>query len=370
MTLDNQLVSGLPPMPSVEVMDAEVMEVDAEGQALKMTRWPQMNTLMRDFEDVVLKILRACDECEVVKEVTASDAPTGNQNVKGNKWARLWDHVFGGRDDGTRGLISELPVIAVPSKLKKKVVGIWQHGQDPTKVSNEVHVICKRQFEAYDKTCKTLAETNKKAKDKYKELTNEMRAYEESHGALPPGAKAPLPPGAKPDEGGGRMNHSTNLHSRQPAGYGYVVQQAADAASVAAGSTAAGDVQSTPSRSTPTPPQGSGAVNTMAMNHLGRLGNTFESVIERLLPRETVSTPNASTPSEITIPNGRKRKHEAAIEKATKKKKELAEQVAFMSAMKDDTPDNQVHFNDISRQYIRASKELLDLINSIEVDTD
>ena len=42
------------------------MEVDKSGNKVEMTRWPQMITLMRYFEEVVLKLLRACDKCEVV----------------------------------------------------------------------------------------------------------------------------------------------------------------------------------------------------------------------------------------------------------------------------------------------------------------
>ena len=80
----------------------------AETAPVAMARWPQMTTLIRDHEDSVLRILHACDECEVVDEVAASDSG----NVKGNKWVRLHDVVFGGRDDSTRGLIPKFPVIA------------------------------------------------------------------------------------------------------------------------------------------------------------------------------------------------------------------------------------------------------------------
>ena len=68
---------------------------------------------MRDHEEVVFKVLRAADECDVVNEVNASDAG----NVKGNKWVKLHDVVFG---DGTRGLVTKFPAIVLPSKLKKK----------------------------------------------------------------------------------------------------------------------------------------------------------------------------------------------------------------------------------------------------------
>ena len=87
------------------------------AQAVEMARWPQMTTLMKDHLDAVLKILAACDECEVVTEVAASDSG----NVKGNKWVQLHDVVFGWRDDASQGLISQFPIIPLPSKFKKKL---------------------------------------------------------------------------------------------------------------------------------------------------------------------------------------------------------------------------------------------------------
>ena len=74
-----------------------------------------MTTLIRDHEEAVVKLLAACNECEVVVEVASSDSG----NIKGNKWVRLHDVVFRGRDDGTWGLIPEFPVIPLPSKFKK-----------------------------------------------------------------------------------------------------------------------------------------------------------------------------------------------------------------------------------------------------------
>ena len=329
---------------------------EAETAPVAMARWPQMTTLIRDHEDSVLRILHACDECEVVDEVAASDSG----NVKGNKWVRLHDVVFGGRDDSTRGLIPDFPVIALPSKFKKKVVSIWQYGMDAAKVTPEIHRYCSRQLKAHQETVKALADSNKAAKEKYAELAGKMTEYESSVGALPAGAKAPLPPGAKPDEGGGRMNHSTNLQARQPAGYGYVHQQTR-ASSTPAPTTPAATASG---GSSTTPATNSGQVNGQAFQNLNRLGSTFDSVVARLLPT-TPTTPNASTPSEITMPaeNPNKRKHDAKIEKARKKKKELEEQIAFMRPMKNDTPTNELYFNDITRQYMDVSKEVVKLIN-------
>ena len=250
----------------------------------EMTRWPQMTTLFRDYSDAVLRILSACDECEVVVEVSASDSG----NVKGNKWVRLHDVVFGGRDDSTRGLIPQFPVIPLPSKFKKKVVSIWQYGLDEAKVPAEIHRYCCRQHKAYTATCKAQSESNKAAKEKYAELAGKMRAYEDSVGALPAGAKVPPPPGARPEEGGGRMNHSTNLQARQPAGYGFVQQQARNS-SVATLPPLPGN--EFPAPTTPaatvssTAPLSSGQVNSQALSNLNRLGSTFDSVVARLMPR-------------------------------------------------------------------------------------
>ena len=91
---------------------------DEAAQVTEMARWPQMTTLIREHEDSVLKILAACDECEVVEEVAASDSG----NVKGNKWVKLHDVVFGGRDDSSRGLIPQFPVIPLWRVVKRYVL--------------------------------------------------------------------------------------------------------------------------------------------------------------------------------------------------------------------------------------------------------
>lgn len=338
-------------------------------QALEMTRWPQMTTLIRDHEDAVLKILNACDECEVVTEVAASDSG----NVKGNKWVRLHDVVFGGRDDPSRGLIPQFPIIPLPSKFKKKVVSIWQYGLDESKVPSDIHRLCQRQHTAHQETVKALAESNKAAKEKYAELAGKMREYEDSVGGLPPGAKAPPPPGARPDDGGGRLNHSTNLQARQPAAYGFLHHQQ-QARSPLPGLPAAMTNEQRPttpaSASNGTTPLSSSQVNSQALQNLNRLGSTFDNVVARLMP----STPNTSTTSEITLPaptnNSKKRKHQAQIDKAKKKKKELEEQIAFMRPMKEFTADNQVHFQDITMQYIAASREVVTLISQTDVDEE
>ena len=171
-------VAALPPMP-------DNWAGHPPPPVQELARWPQMTTLIRYHEDAVLKILNACDECGVVTEVAASDSG----NVKGNKWVKLHDVVFGGRDDSSRGLIPQFPVIPLPSKFKKKVVAIWQFGSDPDKVPAPIHRICARQLKAHQDTVKEQAETNRAAKEKYAVLSGKMKEYEDSVGALPPGAR-------------------------------------------------------------------------------------------------------------------------------------------------------------------------------------
>ena len=101
-------VPQLPPMP-------EGWAGHPPPPVQEMARWPQMTTLVRQYpEEEVLKILRACDECGVAMEVAASDSG----NVKGNKWVKLHDVVFGGRDDSSRGLIPRLPIYWGPPVLR------------------------------------------------------------------------------------------------------------------------------------------------------------------------------------------------------------------------------------------------------------
>ena len=175
------------PCDHVPMMPA-IMEPNYMGEPvspIEMARWPQMTTLVRWHEDAVLKILRACDECDVVHEAAASDSG----NVKGNKWVKLHDVVFGGRDDGTRGLIPQFPIIPLPSKFKKKIVTLWTFGSNPDKVPAEIHGYCSRQLRAHKETVKEQAESHKAAKEKYEKLSGQMREYEESVGAMPAGAR-------------------------------------------------------------------------------------------------------------------------------------------------------------------------------------
>ena len=300
-----------PTSPGSSFSDQEATAAEAP-KPVEKERWPQLTTLMRDHEEVVFKVLRAADECDVVNEVNASDAG----NVKGNKWVKLQDVVFGGREDGTRGLVTEFPAIVLPSKLKKKVISIWQFGCQPEKVSSELHIICKRQQKQYEDNKKKIAEGNKAAKEQYAALVVEMRDYEKERGALPPGAKASLPPGAKPKEGGGRINHSTNLHIRQPAGFGFANVTTADAAS----DTGTRSSGRTPAR-TPTP---SSMVNNKAFKELEGLGSTFKTMMEKLVA-DPKTTPSRSTPSEITINSKESNKRRKLCKKIERKRKMLAE---------------------------------------------
>lgn len=89
------------------MVPAEYQLCVPQPEPVEKERWPQLTTLIREHEEIVFKLLRAVDECDVVNEVNASDAG----NVKGNRWVKLQEVVFGGREDGTRGLIPEFPAI-------------------------------------------------------------------------------------------------------------------------------------------------------------------------------------------------------------------------------------------------------------------
>ena len=367
MSMDEFERRHLDPLPiqEEESPDDIIILDDPVMPATEKERWPQSSTLMRDYEDIIFHLLRTVDECEVVYEVNASDAG----NVKGNKWVKLQDVVFGGREDGTRGLITSFPAIVLPSKLKKKVMQIWQFGCKADKVSPEMHVICQRQLKEYEDNKKKVSDENKASKEQYAAMVEEMRAYETEKGALPPGATATLPPGAKPPDGGGRINHSTNLQIRQPAGFGYANITTADSASV---NTAPPDPRSE-QRSVTRTPTPSATVNNKALKELEGLGSTFKTMMERLI--EHPATPSRSTPSEITIAskekekqmNKKKRKIISKLDGKQRKKKELMEQISFLEVRKDDDLD---WYKELTTSYRTVCKEVTDLLDDLDKDDE
>jgi len=367
-------MADLPSLPPLDDAEDVVLVVPPPPAVASTTstatfdkeRWPQMTTLMRDHGNTVLRILNACDDCEVTREANASDS----NNVKANQWVRLHDHLFGGREDGTRGLITEFPVIALPSKLKKKIIQIWQHGLAPDKVSVDVHRMCTRQWKEYEDTRKALAESSKAEKEKHAELVEKMRSYEDSVGALPPGAKASLPPGAKPDEGGGRLNHSTNLNNRQPASFAY--------ANLSRSSLSVqGTRQSPTEMSISTPAPGNSAssanatgINSAALAGLNKMQNNFEELMNRVLPAASNPT-TTSPPSDLTADahdsqgrmSKKKRKLHNKINNAKKKKVELMEQLTFLEPMK----ETEVSwYMNIKNRYAKLSLSILDMMDELD----
>jgi len=338
----------LPILPPMEVPpadnDDEVQVAPPPRTTLlgDKERWPQMVTLMRDYEDTVLKILRAIDELQVTAEPNASDS----NNIKGNKWVRLQDHLFGGREDGTRGLITEFPVIILPSKLKKKILSIWTFGCAPEKVCVDIHRACVRQLKEYDDCKKSIADSNKAEKDKHAQLVEEMRNYEDNVGALPPGAKAALPPGAKPNDGGGRMNHSTNLNTRKPASFAYANE--------------------TPNFRSPSPSAassgaGSTAVNTSALKELNDMGGSFREMMSRMLPAGQQSTPS---PSDLTVATNKKRKSlEQRIYQHTQKRKEFMAQLEYLEPRKE---TDMSWYLELNNKYSKVSRELVAMMEEMD----
>ena len=187
---------------------------------------------------------------------------------------------------------------------------------------------------------KTIIEGNKASTEQYAAMVNDMRAYEQAKGALPPGAKASLPPGTKPADGGGQMNHSTNLQLKQPAGFGYVNITTGGEDAVSESGTATGGASANKKARTPT-----ANANGKALKDLNKLQGTFQTMMDRLLTSPTAlerSTPSRLTPSEITIDtatNKRKRKLNNKLSRKRQKKKELMDQIEFLEPRKDDNLD-------------------------------
>ena len=193
-------------------------------------------------------------------------------------------------------------------------------------------------------------------------MVGQMRDYEKEKGALPPGARSALPPGAKPPDGGGRINHSTNLQIRQPAGYGY-----ANITTTTSEKSVSSESKSKAARMTPTP---SSTVNNKALKELEGLGSTFKSMMDRLIDHP--GTPSRSTPSEITIAsnkkaNSKKRKLHEKIEIKQKKKKELMDQITFLEVRKDDEMD---WYKKLMADYRKVSKEVTTLIDDLDKDDE
>ena len=166
---------------------------------------------MDKYTPILMVILRAVDETGAAKELTASNKDNG----KGNAWARLVDVCFGGGSGG-RGLLgfSGLPDCSA-SVMKKKVTDAWNYAVTHESLTTEdIFNYCTRQNNEFNETKKKFEENKEKEKASDAKLQADMKDYQRGLGAIPPGAKG--------RQGGGRLQHSTNLRLGQPANFSFV----------------------------------------------------------------------------------------------------------------------------------------------------
>jgi hypothetical protein len=178
--------------------------------------WPHMKILCTEHSNVVAMILRAVYDCKCTTELNA----THNDYPKGNNWSWLYDHLFGGGSEGHRLLAGHLPLLPTASKLQIKVMDIWAHlKKESTKKENIkvdmdfVQTALQQEMEYEDAKAQEKAAIDNKAKNKDELVQKQMRSFEVGRGALPPGAKGTV--------GAGCHEHSTNLHTNQPATYSF-----------------------------------------------------------------------------------------------------------------------------------------------------
>jgi hypothetical protein len=170
--------------------------------------WPKMHILCKERKDIVLKLLKMVDECDCTSELKADNG----DNPKGNKWNKLFDVCFGGGSEG-RGLLAGFPPLPDASKLKLKVISIWEYLKKAASIGSELYELAKRQEEEYEKTKAADKAAADKAKEIQDKLQKDMNDFEAGVGAKPPGAKGIV--------GGGRRQQSTNLKTNQPASYAW-----------------------------------------------------------------------------------------------------------------------------------------------------
>jgi hypothetical protein len=86
--------------------------------------WPHMKFLCTDHKEILFKILRAIDDCNCTKELSANNG----DYPKSNRWNRLYDNCYGGGSEG-RGLLAGHPLLtmASASNLKQKIMDIWAY---------------------------------------------------------------------------------------------------------------------------------------------------------------------------------------------------------------------------------------------------
>jgi hypothetical protein len=197
--------------------DDEV-EVEVVLTSTKVNKYfPHMKILFTKHSDAVFKIFKAVDEFDCTSELKANN---GN-NTKGNNWNKLYDNFYGGNSPG-RGLLAPysdiLPKIGTVTQLKNKIKEMWTYAKkESTNSKSDANKECLlmgvRQAKEYDEASAKEKAAIEKQKLVNEKLQKDMGDYEASTGALPPGVKGMV--------GGGRQQHSTNLHTLQPASMAY-----------------------------------------------------------------------------------------------------------------------------------------------------
>ena len=88
-------MAGIPPLGPLPVQTPLEDEQDDDDSSIlpyeptpatqepkqQQERWPQLTTLVRDHEEIVLKILRAVDECKATLEMNATIIESSLSNV-------------------------------------------------------------------------------------------------------------------------------------------------------------------------------------------------------------------------------------------------------------------------------------------------
>ena len=267
----------------------------------QMKRWPQYPKLIKKHPELVLKVLKCVDDCNATSEPQADN----KDNVKGNKWAKLFDVCYG----GNRGLLS--PYLAKPanaSRLKVCIAEVWKHcvkareNEDVfVDVDTEVIEIGCRQQDEYNKCVNDKKISSAKSKERTAQQQKEMLAYERQLGAIPPGAKG--------RQGAGRSDHSTNLGLGKPATYAY-----ANASTINLDDSDDENVR-TPKRprqrsKSPTTSASRSTLtsnsNAQAANALSNLDSTLYRLVDRL--------PNSSKKSSSILRNLNKKKESVGFE--------------------------------------------------------
>ena len=81
------------------------------------------------------------------------------------------------------------------------------------KIDSDTAETCTRQFREFEAAKQKEIDDRQKGKEADEQLQAEMKDYQRGKGAVPPGAKG--------NKGGGRLQHSTNTRLGQPASFSF-----------------------------------------------------------------------------------------------------------------------------------------------------